>query len=460
MSGLKRPGGGGKQSAMARLFGTDGVRGVANRQLTPELATALGLAVAGYLRGEGRPGGPVLTGRDTRRSGPMLEAALAAGLAAGGVDVIRGGVLTTPAVAFLARARSLAAGAVVSASHNPAEYNGIKFFGGDGYKLPDAVEQQVEDVLGSGGAPRAEPCEVGFLRDEEGLAADYVGCLVRACPVRLEGLRVVLDCAHGAASGLAPRVFAEAGATVQVINAEPDGDNINRTCGALHPEGLADVVERTGADCGLAFDGDGDRCIAVDERGRVVDGDAILAVAALHLAARDRLPGRTVVATVMSNYGLEEALGRRGIRLERTPVGDRHVLERMRAGGFGLGGEQSGHIIFLEHATTGDGLLTGLQLLAIMKQEDRPLSELAAVMRRYPQLLVNVEAPRRHELEANRRVREAIAEVQRALAGKGRVLVRPSGTEPVVRVMVEGGDEQEVEELARGLAGVIRTELG
>ncbi len=445
---------------MTRLFGTDGVRGVANSQLTPRLALELGLALAGLLRREGGRHPLVLVGRDTRRSGDMLAAALEAGLLAGGADVLPGGILTTPAVAHLTRAFSCAAGAVVSASHNPAQYNGIKFFGGDGFKLPDATERALEEALAAGDPPLAPPAAIGRVTARDGLARSYVEHLVGRCPVRLDGLRVVLDCAHGAAAELAPAAFTRAGAGVQVINAQPDGDNINRNCGALHPEGLAEVVLRTGADCGLAFDGDGDRCIAVDERGRVVDGDAILAVAALHLAARGRLRGMTVVATVMSNFGLEEVLRQRGIRLERTPVGDRHVLERMLAGGFTLGGEQSGHIIFSEDATTGDGILTGLRLLAIVREEERPLSELASVLRRYPQVLVNVTAPRRHELDTNGRVLSAIARSEQALAGRGRVLVRPSGTEPVVRVMVEGGDPRQVEELARELAGVISAELG
>ncbi len=436
------------------------MRGVANAELTPQLALALGLALAARLRQEDAGRRAVLVGRDPRRSGDMLAAALEAGLLAGGADVMEGGILTTPAVAHLARTVPCAAGAVVSASHNPSRYNGIKFFGGDGFKLPDATERALEEAVAAGDAPLAPAAEIGRLAPVEGLAERYVEHLAGCCPVPLGGLSLVLDCANGAASELAPRVFAAAGAQVEVVNARPDGDNINRDCGALHPEGLAATVVRTGADAGLAFDGDGDRCIAVDERGRVVDGDAILAVAALHLAARDRLPGRTVVATVMSNFGLEEALRQRGIRLERTPVGDRHVLERMLAGGFTLGGEQSGHIIFREDATTGDGILTGLRLLAIMREEDRPLSELAAVMRRYPQVLLNVAAPRRHELDANGRVRSAIAEIEQTLAGRGRVLVRPSGTEPVVRVMVEGGDHRQVEELARHLAGVIGAELG
>ena len=333
----------------------------------------------------------------------------------------------------------------------------------DGFKLSDEAEGEIEALTGRDDLPRPTGAGLGRLESDPGAEEEYVAAVAATVPEGLAGLRVVLDCAHGAAFRVAPQLFQALGARVTVLNDRPDGLNINAGCGALHPEALQEAVKRDGADAGLAFDGDADRVIAVDERGQVVDGDQILAVAALHLGRAGRLPGSAVVATVMSNLGLERALEAAGIRLVRTRVGDRYVLEAMRQGGYALGGEQSGHVIFLEHATTGDGLVAGAQLLRIMRETGRRLSELAAVMVRYPQVLVNVELPGRDvadRLAASRAVGEAVARAEKALAGRGRVLVRASGTEPVVRVMVEGEDAARVEVLARDLAAVIRRELG
>ncbi|MBX6377005.1 MAG: phosphoglucosamine mutase, partial [Clostridia bacterium] len=409
---------------MARLFGTDGVRGEANRELTPELALGLGRALVQVLgSGHGRP--RILIGRDTRRSGDMLAAALSAGLASAGADVVSAGVVTTPAVARLVSSEGFDAGGVVSASHNPAAYNGIKFFSADGLKLADDLEEAVERLLGEPLTPSARPGgeAVGAIREDAGLAERYLEWVVATVGPALKGLRVVCDCANGAAYRLAPEALRRAGAEVVALHAEPDGLNVNRDCGSLHPASLQRAVLEHRADAGLALDGDADRCIAVDEQGQVVDGDQILAIAATHLLARGALPHNTVVATVMSNLGLERYLAAAGIRVVRTPVGDRHVQEAMRRGGFALGGEQSGHIIFGAHATTGDGILTGLQLLRITVAEGQPLSRLAARMRRYPQVLVNVPMPRGVCWEEAPAVQAALAEARRRLEGEGRVLV-------------------------------------
>lgn len=470
---------------MGRLFGTDGVRGVANKELTPELAFSLGRAAGHVLAGRlgkadgsglvrGRAIGSerqcIMVGRDTRLSGTLLEAALAAGIASAGVDVLLVGVVTTPALAYLVRETGVTGGAMISASHNPAEYNGIKFFTPDGYKLPDEKENVIESLIrDADGIARPTGADIGRIEgefDERGLLREnlgrrYVDFVCGSSQVGLSGLRLVLDCANGAAFRLAPEVFRRLGAEVVVINNQPDGMNINAGCGSLHPQGLQEAVVRFGADAGLAFDGDADRVIAVDETGAVVDGDRIMAIAARSLLRQGRLAGGTVVATVMSNLGLEKALAEMGVRLVRTKVGDRYVLEAMRDGGYVLGGEQSGHIIFLEHTTTGDGILTGVQLMSIMKEEGLPLSRLAAVVRSYPQVLVNVRAPRLSAgaVEANERVQAAVAEAEAALGRSGRILVRPSGTEPIVRVMVEGEDLDLVRHLADRVAGIIREEL-
>jgi phosphoglucosamine mutase len=446
-----------------RLFGTDGVRGIANGDLTPLLAYQLGRAGTFCLmRGDGRP--RIMVGRDTRASGEMLEAALVAGICSVGADVVRAGIMTTPGVAMLVQRRGCTAGIVISASHNPAQYNGIKFFSSDGYKLPDDIEAQIEDLILEGGVDRLpSPLAEGVGRtcDDAGASAEYCAFLGSTVPgLRLQGRRVVLDCANGAASHIAPQVFAGLGAEVTAIHDHPDGLNINRRCGAIDVRSLQRSVRELGAVVGLAFDGDADRLIAVDETGAAVDGDAILVACALFLDARGELPLRTVVSTVMANLGVDRALGEAGIGVVRVHVGDRHVLEAMRKRGLALGGEQSGHIIFLRHATTGDGILTGLQLVRVMQDSGLPLSKLAARMERLPQCLVNVTVADRQAVHGAERVVAAVAAAEAKLKPWGRVVVRPSGTEPMVRVMVEGEDDELVRRLAGELADIIGRECG
>ncbi|MDI3317683.1 MAG: phosphoglucosamine mutase [Bacillota bacterium] len=447
---------------MSRLFGTDGVRGLANRELTPELAFRLGRAAGAVLEREGRA--RFLVGADPRRSSGMLEAALVAGLASVGADVERLGVVTTPGVAFLVRKTAASAAAMVSASHNPAEYNGIKFFSAEGFKLPDQLEDEIEALLGEerqAGLPRPEGAALGGVTQREELAEEYIRFLAGSVPEgALAGLRLVVDCANGAASRIAPEALRRLGARVTVLHAEPDGLNINAGCGSLHPEGLARAVREAGAEAGLAFDGDADRCIAVDERGQVLDGDQILAILAADRQSRGRLAGDTVVGTVMTNLGLELALGEMGLRLLRAKVGDRYVLEAMLRHGYVLGGEPSGHVILRDLHTTGDGILTGIQMLAAARRMGAKLSELGGRVRKLPQVQLNVPAPERDGLESNPRIAAARAEVEQALAGHGRLVLRPSGTEPLVRVMVEAEDEEKARAAAQRLARVVEAELG
>lgn len=449
---------------MGTLFGTDGVRGIANRDLTAELAYRLGRAGAHVLKGA-NPRPRVVIGKDTRLSGDMLEAALVAGICSLGADVDLLGVVSTPGVAYLTRYLGADAGVVISASHNPAEYNGIKFFSRDGYKLPDEVEESMETlaVREPDSLPRPTGACLGRTRRAEAAVEGYLDFLAGSVEGDLRGVKVVVDCAHGAACRIAPAVLSRLGAEVVVINAAPDGTNINLGCGSTHPEGLQEAVLREGAHAGLAHDGDADRVIAVDEKGRVVDGDQIMAICGLEMIRTGRLAENTLVATVMSNLGLELAIRRAGGRVVRTRVGDRYVLEEMRARGFNLGGEQSGHIIFLDHTTTGDGVLTALQLLRVMRDRGEPLSVLAAQMERFPQVLWNVRVRDKEAfsqaLSANGRIARAIEEVEAELGAAGRVVVRPSGTEPLVRIMLEGADAGRLEALARQLVGVIEQEL-
>ncbi len=442
-----------------RLFGTDGIRGVANVDLTPGLAFRVGRAAAYVLTG-GTRRGRFLIGRDTRRSGEMLQAALTAAICSAGSDVVRVGILPTPAVAYLTRVQDSMAGIVISASHNPVEDNGIKFFGHDGFKLPDALEEQIEACLDRDDLPRPSGLEVGNAEDAPKASEVYVDYVASVVVAPLAGLRVLVDCAYGAACPVAPPLWRQLGATVIPINDQPDGSRINVACGSTHPEVIRQAVLDHGADVGFAHDGDADRVIAVDETGGIVDGDAIMGLCALHLHAQGRLTGGRVVATIMSNLGLELALRRAGISLERTSVGDRNVLERMRALGANLGGEQSGHIIFLDHATTGDGLITAVQVINTMLETEKRLSELAAPIERYPQILRNVLVADREGFGRHPRIQEAIAEAERALGSRGRVLVRPSGTEPVVRVMVEAEDMNQAQAVAGHLVGVIEQTLG
>ena len=447
---------------MPKLFGTDGVRGLANAELTPELALALGRALVGVLEHE-QPDPPlVVVGRDPRASGALLESALAAGIMSAGGEALLAGVLPTPAIAFLTRHYRAAAGAMISASHNAMPDNGIKFFGPEGFKLPDALEERVEAALSAPdqGAPRPVGSGVGGVRQAADAGEAYLAHLLAGTGQDLGGLEVVVDCANGAAATVAPEAYRRAGARVTTIGAEPDGRNINHGCGSTHPEHVREAVMRAGAAVGLAHDGDADRLIAVDERGELIDGDVILAIAALDERERGGLPTGTVVTTVMTNLGFRRAMAERGIEVVQTAVGDRYVLETMRAGGHTLGGEQSGHIIFLDRATTGDGVLTGLRLLEIVARAKLPLSELAQVMRRMPQVLVNVRVRARDRLGAAEVVWRAVEEEEARLGDRGRVLVRASGTEPLVRVMVEAETAEEATATADRLARVVGAELG
>ncbi|MRH29144.1 phosphoglucosamine mutase [Microbacterium sp. SYP-A9085] len=447
------------------LFGTDGVRGLANGPLTADLALTLAQATAVVL-GQGRTAdarraaGKRLTAvvaRDPRVSGEFLASAVAAGLAASGVDVLDAGVIPTPAAAFLIGSIDADFGVMVSASHNPAPDNGIKIFARGGVKLPDVVEQRIEAALVG---PKLLPtgAAVGRIRRFADAEDRYVVHLLQSLPHRLDGIHVVLDCANGAASGVSPETFRDAGARVTVIGADPDGVNINDGVGSTHIDKLALEVVRLGADVGIAHDGDADRCLAVDAAGRIVDGDQIMAILAVAMKERGALVADTLVATVMSNLGLHRAMAEHGIRVEQTSVGDRYVLERMTEGGFALGGEQSGHVIMSQYATTGDGLLTGLHLLSRMASTGRSLAELASVMTVYPQVLVNVQGVDRTQV-AHPRVSAAVADAEASLGDTGRVLLRASGTEPLVRVMVEAADADLASQIAGQLADVVREHL-
>src|SRR5215475_6636985 len=441
---------------MGRLFGTDGVRGLANADLTPELALAASLAAV-HVLGE-RIGGRrplAVVGRDPRASGEMLEAAVLAGLTSAGADTLRAGVLPTPAVAHLTAETGADLGVMLSASHNPMPDNGIKIFARGGHKLPDAVEDEIEARLGEQWA-RPTGAGVGRVRDLDHAVERYAEHLLGTVTHKLDGLCVVVDCAHGAAAEVAPLVYARAGAEVIPIAAEPDGLNINDGVGSTHLSGLRQAVVEAGADAGIAHDGDADRCVAVTAAGEVVDGDAILAICALALRESGQLREQTLVATVMSNLGLHLAMREHGIGVVTTPVGDRYVLEELRARGLSLGGEQSGHVIFPELASTGDGILTALQLLARVAATGAPLAQLASVVRRLPQVLLNVPVPDKSSAAASPRVATAVAEAERDLGEEGRVLLRPSGTEQIIRVMVEAPTQERAERVAHSLADVVR----
>ena len=448
------------------IFGTDGVRGLANGPLTADLALSLAQATAVVL-GQGRSAearraaGKRLTAvvaRDPRVSGEFLSAAVEAGLASSGVDVLDAGVLPTPAAAYLIADMDADFGVMVSASHNPAPDNGIKIFARGGVKLPDIVEARIEAAMAG---PKLLPtgAAVGRIRRFADAEDRYVVHLLGSLPHRLDGLHVVLDCAHGAASGVSPQTFADAGARVTVIGADPDGWNINDGVGSTHLDQLAEHVVRVGADVGIAHDGDADRCLAVDATGKVVDGDQIMAILAVSMKSRGELKDDTLVATVMSNLGLHRAMSAHGIHVETTAVGDRYVLERMNEQGFSLGGEQSGHVIMSDYATTGDGLLTGLHLVAEMARTGKTLEELASIMTVYPQVLVNVKDVDRTRAATDEGVQDAVARASAELGLSGRVLLRPSGTEQLVRVMVEAASEDEARRHADELAGVVRERL-
>lgn len=445
---------------MTRLFGTDGVRGLANGLLTAELALQLAQAAAvvlGHQQSDGRRPTAVIA-RDPRISGDFIAAAVEAGLASAGVDVYDAGVLPTPAAAFLVADLNADFGVMISASHNPAPDNGIKFLARGGKKLDDALEDAIEAQLN---APRHRPVgpNVGRIHRFADAEDRYVVHLLQSIPHRLDGLKVVLDCANGAASGCSPQVFSDAGAEIVVIGADPDGNNINDGCGSTHLEMLQAAVLEHGAHLGIAHDGDADRCLAVDHEGTVVDGDQIMAIMAVALNAAGRLKDGTLVATVMSNLGLKLALREAGISLRETAVGDRYVLEGMRDGGFSLGGEQSGHVIFADYATTGDGVLTGLQLAAQVALTGRSLKELSTIMTKLPQVLINVKGVDKSSVNSDDEVQRAVREAQASLGETGRVLLRPSGTEPVVRVMVEAADMVTAERTASTLAEIVQNQL-
>jgi phosphoglucosamine mutase len=443
---------------LGRLFGTDGVRGLANADLTPELALSVARAAAGVLADRDGTERPVaVVGRDPRASGEMLEAAVVAGLTSVGAEVLRAGVLPTPALAHLTGSTGADLGVMISASHNPMPDNGIKLFSRGGHKLPDAAEAEIEQqvVHGASADHRPTGAGIGRVRDLPGALEDYLGHLLSTVAQPLTGLRVVVDCAHGAAAASAPEAYRRAGATVHAIGCEPDGWNINDGVGSTHLGPLVNTVREHGADVGIAHDGDADRCLAVTADGAVVDGDAILAICAIALHERGELKDDTVVATVMSNLGFHHTMRDAGIAVQTTAVGDRYVLEALRAGGLSLGGEQSGHLVFLDHATTGDGLLTGLSLLSRMRATGASLAELAAVVRRLPQTLVNVPVRDRLAVVESHEVADAVNAVEAELGDSGRVLLRPSGTEQLVRVMVEAPSQEQADDVARRLAEVV-----
>ncbi|MEK6742214.1 MAG: phosphoglucosamine mutase [Nitrospirota bacterium] len=449
---------------MRKLFGTDGVRGVANQDpMTSEMAMRIGRAAAHVFRDSSRRH-RVVIGKDTRLSGYMIESALTSGLCSMGIDVLLVGPVPTPGIAFLTRSLRADAGVVISASHNPYEDNGIKFFGRDGFKLPDALEARMEELIFSGAIDAIRPTasEIGKavrIDDAIGRYNEYVkSSLPRG--MDLTGLRVVVDSANGAAYKIGPRILLELGADVISLYDQPNGMNINQGCGSLHPEVISRAVIANRAHIGLAYDGDADRVILCDENGKVVDGDAVMAICALHMIRQGRLKHNTLVATVMSNLGLELALREAGGRLVRAAVGDRYVMEQMLDGGYNLGGEQSGHLIFLDHNTTGDGLITALQIVSIMKQDGKPLSELAACMRTYPQVLVNVKVKEKRDLASIPELAQRIAAIEKTLEGTGRMLIRYSGTELKLRIMLEGDEVTEIKRYADELAELVRKYIG
>jgi len=439
-----------------KLFGTDGIRGIANvAPMTPEVALRLGQAVARHFTRGGHTG-RIVIGKDTRLSGYMLEQALSSGICSMGANVMLVGPLPTPGIAFITSSMRADAGVVISASHNPFEDNGIKIFAADGFKLPDAVEAELEALMEGGRLDDERPQggAIGRAVKIEDARGRYVVFCKAVFPRErtLDGIRVVVDCAHGAAYRVGPAVFEELGAEVIALGVDPDGKNINARSGALHPEGMCAAVREHHADLGVAFDGDADRAIFADARGEVVDGDAIMAICAHRMIERRELNHATLVATVMSNLGLERAVAGWGGRVVRTAVGDRYVVEEMRRGGYNFGGEQSGHLIFLDHMTTGDGIVAALQVLAVMQEAERPLAELATVMQRYPQVLVNVKVSRKPPIDQLPDVASMIGRIERTLGSDGRVLVRYSGTEPKARVMVEGPDAQAIQGYAEDIA--------
>jgi phosphoglucosamine mutase len=446
---------------VSRLFGTDGIRGIANTEITAELAYQLGRAATFYF-GKATKRPQIIIGRDTRLSGMMLESAMAAGICSAGGDALILGVAPTPAIAYLTQLLKAQAGVVISASHNPYPDNGIKFFSAEGYKLPDAVEDELEEILKNGveNLPNPVGGEVGAIIPIQEKVADYCDYLIGSTSVSLEGLKVVVDCANGAAYEVAPRVYQALGAEVVAMYTAPNGVNINENCGSTHMEALRREVVAQNADIGIAHDGDADRCLGVTETGEMIDGDRMMLICGLLLKAQGRLVKDTVVATVMSNIGFHQAAKEQGLNLEITGVGDRYVLERMTEKELSLGGEQSGHIIFGDLSTTGDGVLSGVQLLSALKNSGKKMSELSSVMTEFPQLLVNIRVKSKVGWEEDARIAQAIQNAEAELGNQGRILVRPSGTEPLLRVMAEGPTMEVLERLTQEIAEAVKSALG
>ena len=447
---------------MSKLFGTDGIRGIANVELTPELAFKVGRAGA-YILSKGKKG-EVLVGKDTRASGDMLEAALIAGITSMGLDVVSLGIIPTPAVAYLTRKHEALAGVVISASHNPGEYNGIKFFNHEGLKLPDKIEEDIESIIKDIDSLDLRPigAEIGRqIRYTKG-AREYKEYLKNTIEIDLTGVKVVMDCGHGALYKIGPELIRELNGQVIVVNNNPDGMNINADCGSTNPKIIQQLVVDEQADIGVSFDGDGDRIIAVDNEGVLLDGDHILAICGTHLKEMGKLSNNTVVGTTMTNLGLDIYLKDNGMNLVKTDVGDRYVLEEMLKSNYVLGGEQSGHIIFLDYNTTGDGLATGLHLLEVMKATKKPLSELNNIMTNYPQILLNarVDNSLKYKYLENEEIRTEIKRIEDFFHGEGRVVIRPSGTEPMVRVMIEGKEQNQIQVIAENLVAFIEARMG
>lgn len=448
---------------MGKLFGTDGVRGIANTELTGELAYNLGRAGAYVLTKEKAHAPRILVGMDTRISGDMLESALVAGMCSVGAHAVLAGVIPTPAVAYLVRKYKFDAGVVISASHNPMEYNGIKFFNSNGYKLRDELENEIEDILlnNMDVLPQPTGSTVGTKSLSEDAIEDYITFLTKSTNVKLNGIKVALDCANGASYKAGPIAILNLGASMCIIHNEPDGTNINANCGSTHIDDLKKFVVENGADIGFAFDGDADRCLAVDEKGNLIDGDKILAICGLNMKKKGILKNDTIVGTVMTNLGLNIMAKENGLNIEQTNVGDRYVLKRMIEKGYNLGGEQSGHIIFLDHNTTGDGILTAIQLLTVLKESGKKASELASVMEQMPQVLVNarVNNAKKNSYMNVAEIKDAIDALSAKFENEGRVLIRTSGTEPLVRVMIEGKDINVMQQEAEKLAKLIEEKL-
>lgn len=442
---------------MGKLFGTDGIRGIANKDLTPELAFKVGRAGA-YVLSKGKKG-KIVVGKDTRKSGDMLEAALTAGICSMGIDVISLGVVPTPAVAYLTRKYDGLAGVVISASHNPVEYNGIKFFNEKGYKLNDEIEEEIENIILEDEDIPLRPIkgDIGKTIWEHDGYRYYIEHLKSTVDGDLKGIKIAVDCGNGALYKIAPQLLKEMGGEIVVINDEPNGVNINANCGSTNPDMIQSLVQKVDAHIGLSFDGDGDRLIAVDEKGNIIDGDHILAICGTYLYKRNKLNKNTLVGTVMTNMGLDVYLKENGMDIVKTAVGDRYVIEEMLSNGYNLGGEQSGHIIFLDYNTTGDGLLTGLQLIQVMKETKKSMSQLNGIMTRFPQVLVNakVDNDKKEFILKDEFIKDEIEKIENMFHGEGRVVIRPSGTEPLIRVMIEGKDENKIKEVANGLAKLI-----